>query len=262
MTTRQLTGYDPQGYKYFLPCVASIQTEYSCIYPYLSAPVVTISSIFLDLAAMELSFKKSRRSRSETVSYLDDCNIESIKQACLIGNEENYLNSSKPNENCGIHGVVITSTPNPKTSRVRTILNSEEQDSSLNQRNFSNEDSNAVSVSKLLSVVERKRRDVSYSIHYHFNLIPVDNNHYNFLLLKDAISKRNAALRAIEEQNRQEEAELRAQLEARSDAAGLKKHEDLLRLQQEEETQNIQWKQRQELKQQKQAQVHLCLIFL
>lgn len=180
---------------------------------------------------MAFSLKKSPKSRAECLSYFDNCNVNILKDACLISQETIRTSDlEQKHHDHKIFDCAITSTPNCKTGGAKTkSLGSIKHKELLLHKNLENTDSTNLSVSKVLFMVDMKRKE-------------------------DTVAKYKTELFAREEQLQKERAECQAQFEAQSLAKASKLKEEQMKTLKEEEAHAAERKQRQELQQQRHAQ--------
>ncbi|KAK3930721.1 Nucleoporin GLE1 [Frankliniella fusca] len=180
---------------------------------------------------MAFSLKKSPKSRAECLSYFDNCKENILQEACIISQENIHAPIVEQRQSdCDIFQCVITSTPNCKTGETKKkSFKSIKQDELFQNKNLENSDNSKLSVSKVLHMVEMKRKE-------------------------EALYKRKSVIIAREEQLEKDRAAYRAQFEAKVQAKDQKIKEEQLKTLKEEENLAAERKQRQELEQQRYAQ--------
>lgn len=112
---------------------------------------------------MAFSSKKSPKSRAECLSYFDNCKENILKDACTISQETILTSVMKQKESDSeIFECAITSTPNCKTSDAKKkILKSIKSEDLFPSEKLEHSDFNGISVSKVLYIVDKKRKEVS-----------------------------------------------------------------------------------------------------
>ncbi|XP_034239370.1 nucleoporin GLE1 [Thrips palmi] len=180
---------------------------------------------------MDLQFTKiHRRDREEVLSYFSECNQNTLIEACLIKDVGGTPSFSEHFGEQTSYDLAQTSTLNTKkVPPTRKSLSATKQKNVQIQRNIENIENieiTARSASKVLSIVEYKRKE-------------------------DAIARSKAALDAREEQER---VAFEAQLQAQRQAQELKSNKEQLQLLKEQEAFAAEHKQRKELQQQRLAQ--------
>lgn len=128
--------------------------------PFSLERLVCAVAVWKILIVMNFTLVKNMKPRAECLSYFDDCKRHILQEACLIG-KDTYGTSMGESQhvNDSFHHVV-TSTPNQKKNSIQlTSKSSVILDDKITQKNIENVDRNSLSASKVLAVVESKRKE-------------------------------------------------------------------------------------------------------
>lgn len=114
---------------------------------------------------MDLQFKKKYRDRDELLSYLNDCNQHTLKEACLITDVGGTSSFSERREDQTSFDFAITSTPNTKKGPLTRKSNGSGKLEILKvDKNLDNIENTPRTAAKILAMVECKRKEVGVPV--------------------------------------------------------------------------------------------------